>query len=241
MSGKRFVREEALFGTDGMDRLKNASVAVFGLGGVGSWAVEALARGGVGRLVLVDFDTVAETNINRQLAALSSTIGRYKAEVMAERVIDINPDIEAVPLIKRYEADTREFFFKEKYDYIIAAIDLVSCKLDLIASALERSIPTIPCRAPGKQLDCSKLLISEISKTETDPLARVVRKELRKRGIIHHTVLWSPEEAITPAVTGEAPPEGRRSIPGSVSWVPAAAGLMLAGEVIKNILKRERT
>jgi tRNA A37 threonylcarbamoyladenosine dehydratase len=240
MSSKRFVREEALFGADGMDRLGKSCVAVFGLGGVGSWAAEALARGGVGRLVLIDFDTVAETNINRQLAALTSTIGRYKAEVMAERARDINPDIEAVPLIKRYEATTRELFFKERYDYIIDAIDLVSCKLDLITAALGRNIPIISCLGTGNKLDGLKFRISDISKTENDPLARVVRKELRKRGIIHHTVLWSPEEAITPDVTGEAFPEGRRSIPGSVSWVPAAAGLMLAGEVIKNIVKEER-
>jgi tRNA A37 threonylcarbamoyladenosine dehydratase len=240
MSSERFLREEALFGPENMKKLKCSCVAVFGLGGVGSWAAEALARGGVGRRVLIDYDTVAETNVNRQIIALSSTIGRFKADVMAERAQDINPEIIAVPVRERYAAGTREAFFSESYDYIIDAIDLVSCKLDLIATALERGIPIISCLGTGNKLDGSKFSITHIAKTAHDPLARVVRKELRKRGISQHQVLWSPEEALSPSLTGEAPPEGRRSIPASVSWVPAAAGLMLAGYVIQSLLKTER-
>ncbi len=240
MSSRRFLREEALFGPEGMKKLSRSCVAVFGLGGVGSWAAEALARGGIGRLFLIDYDTVAETNFNRQIIALSSTLGRFKADVMAERVRDINPEIIAIPITERYEAGTREAFFNDSYDYIIDAIDLVSCKLDLIATALEREIPIISCLGTGNKLDGSKFRITDISKTENDPLARVVRKELRKRGILHHRVLWSPEEALSPALTEEAPPAGRRSIPASVSWVPPAAGLMLAGYVIQSLLKTER-
>lgn len=238
MGNRRFIREEALLGPGGMAKLADSSVAVFGLGGVGSWAAEALARGGVGRLILADYDTVSESNVNRQLLALTSTLGKYKAEVMAERARDINPHICAVPLTRRYEAETREYFFREKYDYIIDAMDLVSCKLDLIISALERGIPIISCLGTGNKLDGSKFRVSDIAETENDPLARVVRKELRRRGVLHHRVLWSPEEALSPFPTGEEPPEGRRSIPGSVSWVPAAAGLMLAGEAIKYLIER---
>lgn len=230
----RFIRQSALLGQDAMDRLKNASVAVFGLGGVGSWAAEALARSAVGKLVLVDFDRVSESNINRQLFALGSTVGQYKAELAAMRARDINPDIEAVPVIGRYTAENRDNFFGQ-YSYIIDAIDLVSCKLDLIQSAFERNIPIISCLGTGNKLDASQFRISDISKTENDPLARVVRKELRKRGIEHHTVLWSPESAIKPEDTGEVADKGRRSIPGSVSWVPSAAGLMMAGWVVKHI------
>lgn len=235
MSAQRFIREEALLGHDAMMRLAASHVAVFGLGGVGSWAVEALARGGIGKLTLVDFDTVSESNINRQLFALSSTIGLPKAEVAAARAKDINPDLQVYPIVERYTADTREALLSPDYDYLIDAIDIVTSKLDLIQSAHALNIPIISCLGTGNRLSADLFRISDISSTQDDPLARVMRKELRKRGVLHTSVLWSPGASITPFDTGEAPPEGRRSIPGSVSWVPSSAGLMLAGFVIRSL------
>ena len=235
MSDTRFTREEALLGPEAMERLRKAHVAVFGLGGVGSWAAEALARAGIGRLTLVDFDTVSITNINRQLFALTSTLGRCKAEVAAERIRDICPDTVAVPRICRYEAATREELLSPGYDYIVDAIDLVSCKLDLIQSAMERGIPILSCLGTGNRLRSDGFQVTDIARTRDDPLARVMRRELRRRGILHAQVLWAPGETEKPAETGEEAPEGRRSIPGSVSWVPAAAGLKLAEHVVLSL------
>ena len=235
MSDPRFLREEALLGPEATEKLKASHVAVFGLGGVGSWAAEALARAGTGALTLVDFDTVSVTNINRQLYALTSTVGRYKAEVAAERIRDICPETRVVPRITRYEAASREELLGPGYDYIVDAIDLVSCKLDLIQSALERGIPIISSMGTGNRLRSDGFQVTDIAKTRDDPLARVMRKELRQRGISHTTVLWAPGETEKPDVTGEEAPAGRRSIPGSVSWVPAAAGLKLAEHVVLSL------
>lgn len=224
-----------------MKRLASAHVAVLGLGGVGSFAAEALARGGIGRITLVDHDIYGMTNINRQLGALTSTLGRSKASVMADRVLDINPDIKVEPLEIMYTAESREVFFEHSYDYIVDAIDQVSGKLDLIVSAIERNIPIISAMGTGNKLDPFRLEITDISKTKNCPLARVVRKELRKRGITHHRVLFSSEDPIKPGDgIMEEPPPGRRSIPGSVSWVPPCAGLMLAGEVILSVAEINR-
>lgn len=231
---ERFIREEMLIGAEAMKKLAGAHVAVFGIGGVGSYAAEALARGGIGKLTFIDHDTIGESNINRQLIALSSTVGRYKAEVMAARARDINPEAEVDAICALYNAENRENFFKERYDYIIDAIDLVSCKLDLIETAMSRGIPIISSLGTGNKFDPTQFVITDISKTKNCPLARVMRKELRARGIEHHKVLYSAEEPVKPAEM-ETPPPGRRSIPGSVSWVPSCAGLMLAGEVIQNI------
>ena len=235
MTGDAFLRAETLLGSAAMERLQQAHVAVFGLGGVGSWAAEALVRGGIGTLTLVDFDCVSETNLNRQLLALHSTLGLPKAEVMAQRARDINPGIDVRPFVMRYEAETRETLLSRDYDYILDAIDLVTCKLDLIQSAQALGIPILSCLGTGNRLSAEEFRISDISKTRDDPLARVVRKELRSRGIQHCQVLWAPGEPRTPEDTGETPPEGRRSIPGSVSWVPSAAGLMMAGHVIRTL------
>lgn len=235
---ERFVREEMLLGREAMDKLANSHVAVFGIGGVGSYAAEALVRGGIGRLTFIDNDTVGESNINRQLIALTSTLGRPKAEVMAERAADINPEVSVKCICSLYTADNREEFFSERYDYIVDAIDLVSCKLDLIETAICRGIPIISALGTGNKLDPLKFEITDISKTKNCPLARVMRKELRARGIEHHKVLYSAEEPLKPDER-EAPPPGRRSIPGSVSWVPSCAGLMLAGEVIKELVSSE--
>ena len=232
----RFLREEMLLGAPAMEKLRCSHVAVLGLGGVGSWCAEALARSGVGTLTVMDEDTVSVTNINRQSVALSSTVGQTKAEIMAARIRDIAPDCTVHPIVGRYEADTREAFFSADYDYIVDAIDLVACKVDLICSAMERGIPIVSALGTGNKLDASLLRICDISKTEGCPLARVVRKELRARGINHHAVVFSPEEGITPEQR-ETPPPGRRSVPGSLVWVPATAGMLLCQHVVTELMK----
>lgn len=224
-----------------MEKLCRSHVAVLGLGGVGSWCAEALARSGVGELTLADCDEVGLTNLNRQLEATRQTIGQPKALAMAERVSLVAPECKAHPLVYRYTPETRETFFAGNYDYIIDAIDLVSCKLDLIQTALERGIPIVSALGTGNKLDPTQFQITDISKTLGCPLARVIRKELRARGISHHRVLWSAEEPVSPADCGEAPPPGRHSIPGSVAWVPSCAGLMLAGDVILALIEKEGT
>ena len=221
-----------LLGTEAMARLNGAHVAVVGLGGVGSWCAEALARCGVGALTVMDEDSVGLSNINRHLVALDSTLGQPKAEVMAQRIRDIAPDCRLTVIAGRYEAATRETLFSAgPYDYIVDAIDLVSCKLDLICSAKERDIPIISALGTGNKLDAARLRISDISATQGCPLARVVRKELRARGVTHHAVVYSPEQGLAPAQP-EAPPPGRRSVPGSLVWVPASAGLLLCQKVV---------
>lgn len=232
-----FIREEMILGREAMERLRNSHVIVFGIGGVGSYAAEGLARAGVGALTLVDSDTVGESNLNRQLCALRSTIGQYKSDVMAKRILDINPDCKAVSMPFLYEEATKERFFSLKFDYIVDAIDLVSCKLSLIQTARERNIPIISAMGTGNKLDPTQFQITDISKTRGCHLARVMRRELRNRGIEHHTVLFSEELPHTPLEL-EAPPPGRRSIPASVSWVPSCAGLMLAGYVVQELIKK---
>lgn len=225
-----------MLGAPAMETLRGSHVAVLGLGGVGSWCAEALARSGVGALTVMDEDTVSLTNVNRQSLALSSTLGLAKAEVMAARIREIAPDCAVRPIVGRYEADTREAFFSADYDYIVDAIDLVACKLDLICSAMERGIPIVSALGTGNKLNASLLRICDISKTEGCPLARVVRKELRARGINHHAVVFSPEEGVTPEQR-EAPPPGRRSVPGSLVWVPATAGMLLCQHVVTELIK----
>ncbi|MEG1633379.1 MAG: tRNA threonylcarbamoyladenosine dehydratase [Oscillospiraceae bacterium] len=230
------MRTEMLIGEEAMEKLRSSSVAVLGLGGVGSWCAEALARAGVGKLTLMDQDSVSETNINRQLCATYSTIGTEKAAAVASRLRDIAPDAEIIPMCARYEAETRESFFMGGYDYIADCIDLVACKLDLIQTAGERGIPIISALGTGNKLNAERLTICDISKTIGCPLARVVRKELRHRGIAHLDVVYSPEEGISPSQP-EAPPPGRRSVPGSVVWVPATAGMLMAQHIVTTLIK----
>lgn len=232
---EQFIRTQMLLGSDAMERLSRSHVAVFGLGGVGSWCAEALCRSGVGELTLIDQDEVSVSNINRQAAALHSTVGMKKAEATALRLRDISPSCRLHPLAERYEADDRERFFSVRYDYIVDAIDLVSCKLDLIETAHRRNIPIISALGTGNKTDAQQLRIADISKTEGCPLARVVRKELRNRGIHHHQVVFSPELAHSAETGSEAPPPGRRSVPASSMWVPASAGLLLAQAVIMQL------
>lgn len=230
----RFLREEMLLGRAALERLRKSRVMVLGLGGVGSWCAEALARAGVGTVILVDQDTVSESNINRQLCATSATIGQAKAEIMARRLSEINPEGSFLPVAARYEAAVRERFFAYEPDFIVDAIDLVACKTDLIRTAKERGVPIVSALGTGNKSDASKLCICDIQKTIGCPLARVVRRELRRLGINHHTVVYSPEEAMEPEQS-EAPPPGRRSVPGSLVWVPASAGMLLAQHVVMTL------
>jgi tRNA A37 threonylcarbamoyladenosine dehydratase len=234
---ERFLRGKMLLGEAAMEKLKKSHVAVFGLGGVGSWCAEALARSGVGEMTLIDEDTVGESNINRQLCALQSSLGKNKADVMADRVKDINPEIKCHPLAERYEASSRELFFEKKYDYIVDCIDLVACKLDLIESAMERGIPIISSMGAGNKWSAEKLELSDISKTQGCPLARVMRKELRKKGINRLPVVYSSEKADIPE-SAEEPPPGRRSIPGSLVWVTATAGMLLCSHVVRELIEK---
>lgn len=235
-----FLRTEMLLGRPAMEKLSRSHVAILGLGGVGSWCAEALARSGVGTLTLADCDMVSPSNLNRQLVATRETLGHPKAKVMAERISQLSPICKVFSLVYRYTPDNRETFFVGNYDFIVDAIDTVSCKLDLIQTALSRNIPIVSALGTGNKLDPTRFRITDISKTQGCPLARVVRKELRSRGVLHHRVLWSDEEPLSPLSPGEAPPPGRRSIPGSVSWVPSCAGLMLAGDVVLALTERER-
>lgn len=230
-----FLREAMFYGQDALDRLSQAHVMILGIGGVGSYCAEAIARAGVGQITLVDNDTVGLTNLNRQLCALHSTLGKYKSDVMAERIRDINPNCRVASLPLLYQDDNKETFFSLEPDYIVDAIDLVSCKLSLIQTAKARNIPIISAMGTGNKQDPTRFRICDISETTGCPLARVMRRELRNRGILHHTVLFSDEPAITP-IPLEAPPPGRRSIPASLSWVPSCAGLMLAGYVIRDMI-----
>ena len=234
-----FSRTELLLGADGMEKLKRARVAVFGIGGVGGYAVEALARAGIGALDLIDNDVISLTNINRQIIALHSTVGLPKTDVMAARVKDINPECEVRTYQTFYSPDTAEEFDFAQYDYIIDAIDTVTGKLALAVNAQKANTPIISSMGTGNKLDPTAFTVTDIYKTSFCPLARIMRKELRKRGVERLKVVYSEEEALTPEGVTEELPQGRRSIPGSVSFVPSAAGLILAGEVIKDIVKRD--
>ena len=231
-----FLRTQMLLGADALDKLSRCHVIVFGLGGVGSYAAECLARSGVGELTLVDQDTLSLTNINRQLYALHSTVGQYKAEAAARRCLDINPDLRVHPVCATYDAAHRDDFFTAHYDYIVDAIDTVTGKLALVQNAHDAGTPIISCMGTGNKLDASMFEVADITKTSVCPLARVMRRELSKRGIRHLKVVYSKEEALTP--TGweaEAAALGKRQIPGSSAFVPGTAGLILAGEVVRDI------
>ena len=233
---EQFLRTAMLLGEAAVERLSRARVAVFGIGGVGGYTVEALARAGIGRLDLIDSDTVSVSNINRQLLATHSTVGLPKVEAARRRILDINPDCAVVIHQVFYTPETAGRFDFTQYDYIVDAIDTVTGKLALVEQAAAVGTPIICCMGTGNKLDASAFQVADISKTSMCPLARVMRKELSKRGIRHLKVVYSQEEALTP--TGweaEAAALGKRQIPGSVSFVPGAAGLILAGEVVKDL------
>lgn len=224
---EQFARTELIIGEDGTEKLGNSSVLLFGVGGVGSYVAEALARAGVGTLTLVDNDIVDVTNINRQIQALHSSIGRPKAQVMAERIRDINPDCNVTAVECFFMPDTSEQFDFSEYDYVVDAIDTVTGKLAVIEKAYRQNVPVISSMGTGNKLDSSAFRIERIEKTRVCPLAKVMRKELRSRGIEGVKVLYSEEEPIKH--------QGGRT-PGSISFVPSAAGLMIAGQVVRDIL-----
>ena len=233
---EQFLRTAMLLGEEAVEKLQTARVAVFGIGGVGGYTVEALARAGIGQLDLVDNDTVSVSNINRQILATHSTVGSPKVEAAKARVLDINPDCIVRTHQVFYTPETADRFDFSEYDYIVDAIDTVTGKLALVERAVSAGTPIICCMGTGNKLDASAFQVADISRTSMCPLARIMRKELSKRGIKHLKVVYSQEEALSP--TGweeEAAALGKRQIPGSVAFVPGAAGLILAGEVIRDL------
>lgn len=230
----QFSRTALLIGDKGVEKLKKARVAVFGIGGVGGYVVEALARSGVGALDLIDKDTVSESNINRQIIALHSTVGRLKTEVTAERARDINPNVTVRTHNVFYLPETADSFDFSQYDYVVDAIDTVSGKLALIEQAKKANIPVISSMGAGNKLDATAFEVVDIAKTSVCPLARVMRRELKKRGIEHVKVVYSKEEPLASSVADE---ESGKAVPGSIAFVPSVVGLILAGEVIKDLIK----
>ena len=233
---EQFIRTEMLLGAEALRRLQRARVALFGLGGVGGYVLEALARSGVGQLDLIDNDTVSVSNLNRQILATHATIGMRKVDAARQRVQDINPDCLVRTYAVFYTPETAGQFDFTQYDYIVDAIDTVTGKLALVQHAHDAGAPIISCMGTGNKLNPAMFEVADISKTSMCPLARVMRRELGKRGIRHLKVVYSKEEAIAP--TGweaEAAALGKRQIPGSSAFVPGAAGLILAGEVVRDI------
>lgn len=243
--GDQLIRTKMLIGDDPIQRLQNARVAVFGVGGVGGYCVEAMARAGLGALDLYDDDTVSESNLNRQIAALHSTIGLPKAQVMADRVKDINPRCEVQAIRMFYLPGNAEQVDLARYDYVVDCIDTVAAKLDLVQRCAALNVPIISAMGSGNKLDPTAFVVTDISKTQGCPLARIMRKELRKRGIEHLKVVYSeelprspiqPAQAELPADASTRPGStARRDTPGSISFVPAAAGLVLASAVLRDL------
>ena len=235
----QFERTEILIGEDGVGLLANTHIFLAGLGGVGSWCAEALARAGVGRLTLVDMDQVAVSNINRQLPATFSSIGQLKTEVMAARIRDINPDCQLAVLSTFITTDNVASVIPDNVDYVVDCIDSLNCKVALIVEALRRQIPVAASMGAGNKLDVTRVQVSDISKTEVDPLARVVRKRLGKQGIKRGVmVVWSNEQGRPPRPP-EPTSQGRdRAVNGTISYLPPLFGLMLAGAVVRNLLEQ---
>lgn len=247
----QFSRTELLLGNEAMERLKNSRVAVFGIGGVGGYIVEALVRSGVGKIDLIDDDKVCLTNINRQIIATRSTVGRYKVDVAAERIADINPDVKVHTHKTFYTPETAHEFDFSLYDYVADAIDTVTGKIELVMNADRSGTPIISSMGAGNKLDPSAFEVADIYKTSVCPLARVMRYELKKRGIKHLKVVYSREKALTPIDDGATgcktncicPPgtarkcTQRRQVPGSTAFVPSVVGLIMAGEIIKDLIK----
>ncbi|MBE6975284.1 MAG: tRNA threonylcarbamoyladenosine dehydratase [Ruminococcaceae bacterium] len=240
----QYARTRLLLGDDGVNKLRNARVILFGLGGVGGYAAEALARAGIGHMDLVDDDTVSLTNLNRQILATHSTIGKYKVDVAADRIRDIDPTI-AVRCYKTfYLPETAHQFDLARYDYVLDAIDTVTGKLALIAQAKAAGTRVISCMGTGNKLDATAFRVADISKTSGCALARIMRKECGKRGIKGVKVVYSEELPLEPILSPDAQPEpqrkgsSRRATPGSLSYVPGAAGLVMAGEVIRELTEK---
>lgn len=228
-------RTEMLLGKEALEKLRRSRVAVFGVGGVGGFAVEALARTGIGALELVDRDVVSLTNLNRQILAAHETIGRDKVDVAVERVRAIDPSIRVTGRKCFYLPETADQFDFSGYDYVVDAVDTVKAKIDIIVRATEAGVPVISSMGAGNKLDPTQFRVADIYKTSMDPLAKVLRKELRKRGVKSLKVVYSPEKPLTPGDPGEEPAPGKRTTPGSIAFVPSVAGLVIAGEVVKDL------
>ena len=251
MAESRFSRTELLLGQDSIRKLSEKRVAVFGIGGVGGYVTEALARSGVGALDLIDKDTVSISNINRQIIALTSTVGKYKTEVMKERILDINPDLQVKTYNMFYLPETADQFDFSTYDYVVDAVDTVTAKVTLVLEAQKAGVPIISCMGAGNKLDPTRFRVADIYKTSGCPLARVMRTALRKRGVKHLKVVYSDEIPTRPIEDMSiscrnhciCPPGAkhkcteRRDIPGSTAFVPSVAGLIIAGEVVKDLAK----
>lgn len=231
---EQFSRTEMLIGKEGVEKLKKSKVAIFGIGGVGSFVVEGLARAGVGKFILVDNDKVAESNLNRQLIATTKTIGRQKVEVCKERILEINPEAKVEIYSEFFMPDSPEIF-DDTADYIVDAIDTVTAKIELIIRANKLNIPIISCMGTGNKLEPAMFEVTDIYKTSICPLAKVMRKELKTRGIKKLKVLYSKEEPIKPVAENRE--STKKQTPASISFVPSVAGLIIAGEVIKDIIK----
>jgi tRNA A37 threonylcarbamoyladenosine dehydratase len=244
-----YSRTELLIGKDGVDKLNNSKIAIFGIGGVGAYAAEALCRAGVGNLVLVDYDDICLTNLNRQIHATRKTVGKSKVDMMKERLLEINPKINVIIFKELYNEETAERLLTSDLDYVVDAIDMVTSKLDLITRSQQMKIPVISCMGAGNKFDPTKIEISDIYKTSMCPLARVIRQELRKKGVKKLKVVYSREEPVTPIETEKncknncicsnkdlAKCTHRRQIPGSISFVPSAFGLALASAVVRDLL-----
>ncbi|MBP3370331.1 MAG: tRNA threonylcarbamoyladenosine dehydratase [Clostridia bacterium] len=234
---KEFEREALLWGNDAIEKLKDSYVALFGVGGVGSYAAEALARSGVGRILLVDSDTVSLSNINRQLCALHSTVGQFKVDVVAERLLDINPALSINTRRDFVLPENIDSFEFEKFDYVIDAIDTVSAKIAIAERCNTVGTPLISSMGTGNKQDPTAIKVTDISKTNTCPLARVMRRELKKRGISHLRVVYSEEEPMIPLE--RITTDGGKVVPGSLAFVPSVAGLIAAGEAVKHIVSKE--
>ncbi|MBQ9767131.1 MAG: tRNA threonylcarbamoyladenosine dehydratase [Lachnospiraceae bacterium] len=239
-------RTAYLIGENGIELLTGKHVAVFGIGGVGGYVAEALGRTGIGTLTLVDKDTVSESNINRQIIATYDTIGTEKTKVMEERLRSVNPEVKVIRRDCFFLPETADSFDFSDYDYVVDAVDTVTAKLELIERAQAVGVPIISCMGTGNKLDPSRFEIADISKTSVCPLAKVMRRELKKRGILHQKVLYSKEEPLSPMIPEgmeEPTPAGVRAkaVPGSIAFVPSVAGFMIAAEVIKDLLKEEKT
>ena len=228
------IRTALIVGNEGVEKLKNSNVLIFGVGGVGSFAAEAIARAGVGKMTIVDFDDVDITNINRQLPALHSTVGKDKVDVMKERIIDINPDIDIKAIKAMYTAENSDELLSGDYDYVVDAIDMVSSKIHLIESCVKKNLTIISSMGMGNKLDPTKIVVTDIHKTQMCPLAKVVRKELRDRKIKKLKVVYSTEK---PVELKERIMNGKKITPGSISFVPSVAGLTIASVVINDLIK----
>ena len=230
------TRTSLIIGDEGLEKLKNSSVIVFGVGGVGSFAAEAIARAGVGNLTIVDFDDVDITNINRQLPALHSTVGRYKVDVMKERILDINPNINIKAIREVYNKDTSDSILSEKYDYVVDAIDMVTSKIHLIETCKNKGMDIISSMGMGNKLDPTKIEVTDIHKTTICPLARVMRKELKDRRIKKLKVVYSTEQ---PVDLKRKVLNGKKVTPGSISFVPSVGGLIIASVVVNDLINKK--